>query len=181
MAHAVRVVRPTYAIVENVAALLSRGMGTVLGDLAESGYDADWCCVPTGRRMGHERERVFIVADALREGLQIGGGAESDGVDAARIVAGQRPASFLEAVDPAQKWADRPLLGRGVHGIPDRVDRVRSLGNSIVPQIAEWIGRRILDAEANMRHRTLDAGRLDPASDPHVDDSGKLSTRVEGL
>jgi hypothetical protein len=43
---AIRVVRPHYAIVENVAALLGRGMGTVLGDLAEIGHDAEWHCIP---------------------------------------------------------------------------------------------------------------------------------------
>ena len=38
---AIRVVRPKFAVVENVAALLSRGLGTVLGDLAKVGYDAE--------------------------------------------------------------------------------------------------------------------------------------------
>src|SRR5687767_14421804 len=41
MVRAVRMVRPRIAVVENVAALLCRGMGTVCGDLAESGYDAE--------------------------------------------------------------------------------------------------------------------------------------------
>jgi hypothetical protein len=43
---AVRVVGPRFTILENVAALLNRGMGTVLGDLAEVGHDAEWHCIP---------------------------------------------------------------------------------------------------------------------------------------
>jgi site-specific DNA-cytosine methylase len=65
---AIRVVRPRYAIVENVAALLSRGMGTVLGDLAEIGYDAEWHCIPASAvGAPHRRDRVWIIADARGE------------------------------------------------------------------------------------------------------------------
>src|SRR5688572_21665430 len=41
LVRAIRVVRPRFAIVENVAALLGRGLDVVLGDLAESGIDAE--------------------------------------------------------------------------------------------------------------------------------------------
>jgi DNA (cytosine-5)-methyltransferase 1 len=39
-------VQPAYVIVENVSALLSRGLDAVLGDLAAVGYDAEWHCIP---------------------------------------------------------------------------------------------------------------------------------------
>ena len=45
-------------------------------------------------------------------------------------------------------WAVEPDVGRVAHGVPARVDRLRGLGNSIVPQIAEWLGRRIREADA---------------------------------
>jgi DNA (cytosine-5)-methyltransferase 1 len=44
-------------------------------------------------------------------------------------------------------WLTEPDVGRVAHGVPARVDRLRSLGNSVVPQVVEWIGRRILEAE----------------------------------
>jgi DNA (cytosine-5)-methyltransferase 1 len=44
-------------------------------------------------------------------------------------------------------WAAEPAVGRVAHGVPNRVDRLAALGNALVPQIAEWIGRRILDYE----------------------------------
>jgi len=60
---AIRVVRPDFAIVENVAALLGRGMDVVLGDLAEIGYDAEWHCIrASDLGAPHERDRVWIVA-----------------------------------------------------------------------------------------------------------------------
>lgn len=45
--------------------------------------------------------------------------------------------------------ATQSQLGRVAHGIPSRVDRLRALGNAVVPQVAEWIGRRIMEHEKN--------------------------------
>jgi DNA (cytosine-5)-methyltransferase 1 len=42
------------------------------------------------------------------------------------------------------QWPVEPDVGRVVDGIPRRVDRLRGLGNAIVPQCAEWIGRQLL-------------------------------------
>src|SRR6185312_5367478 len=62
--------RPRFVVVENVAALLGRGMGRVLGDLAEIGYDAEWQVI-SAAEMGalHLRERVWIVAYPNTHGL----------------------------------------------------------------------------------------------------------------
>jgi DNA (cytosine-5)-methyltransferase 1 len=46
---------------------------------------------------------------------------------------------------PTNWWEFEPNVGRVAHGVPSRVDRLRGLGNAVVPQLAEWIGRRILD------------------------------------
>ena len=55
--------RPRFVVVENVSALLSRGLGTVLGDLAALGYDAEWHCVRASDvGAPHRRERLFVVA-----------------------------------------------------------------------------------------------------------------------
>ena len=63
VADAIRVLRPGIVVLENVAGHLSLGFGVVLGDLAEAGYDAEWCCVRASDiGAPHRRERVFIVA-----------------------------------------------------------------------------------------------------------------------
>jgi len=64
-ARLVRELRPRYVIVENVAALLGRGLGDVLGDLASLGYDAWWDCIPASAvGAPHRRDRLWIVAYA---------------------------------------------------------------------------------------------------------------------
>ena len=45
------------------------------------------------------------------------------------------------------EWEVEPNIRRISHGVPNRVDRLKGLGNAIVPQIAEWIGRRIIEVE----------------------------------
>ena len=55
--------RPRFVVVENVGALLVRGIDTVLGSLAEIGYDAEWQII-SAASVGapHRRDRVYIVA-----------------------------------------------------------------------------------------------------------------------
>jgi len=58
---------PRFVIVENVAALLGRGLGDVLGDLASLGYDAEWHCIPASAvGAPHRRDRVWIIAYAAQ-------------------------------------------------------------------------------------------------------------------
>jgi DNA (cytosine-5)-methyltransferase 1 len=180
-------IRPSYIIVENVAALLGRGLGDVLGDLAEIGYDAEWHCIPASAiGAPHRRDRIWIVAYPMREGLHIGerqsrvcSEAEStDGGEASFLgsearrretisdserigSSGQRESinaihpkasrigQAIELVDGRIRdfWRIEPALGRVANGVPRRVDRLSALGNAVVPQIPEIIGRAILQAE----------------------------------
>jgi DNA (cytosine-5)-methyltransferase 1 len=162
---------------ENVPGHLSLGFGRVLGDLADLGFDADWECVPAAAvGAPHLRYRVFVVAHAdggrLEErGERYGGTAarveSSLGNDARRLRAdvadadGERlegteskrvrVCERSERGDAGRRrdawWATEPDVGRVAHGVPARVDRLRCLGNAVVPQVAEWIGRRIVAAD----------------------------------
>lgn len=67
MLRIIRALRPRYVLVENVAALRSRGLDVVLADLAQSGFDAQWDCFPAAAfGAPHLRDRLFLVAHARR-------------------------------------------------------------------------------------------------------------------
>jgi DNA (cytosine-5)-methyltransferase 1 len=134
-ARLIRQLRPRYVIVENVAGLLTGGgMGRVLGDLAAIGYDAEWDCVPAAAvGAPHLRARVWILAYPALDG---------DGPPQEPIFAGR------DKPGDCSWWQTEPRVGRVADGLPNRVDRLAALGDSLVPQIAEWIGQRILEREA---------------------------------
>jgi DNA (cytosine-5)-methyltransferase 1 len=145
----VGLLRPRYVVVENVAALLDRGIGRVLGDLASLGFDAEWDCLPASAFGAyHDRDRVFVVA--YHAGLHR---QERRVLDAGREWAAQLQYRRLRGMAVATK-AERensrlerePRLGRLVHGIPNRTHRLTGLGNTVYPEVAEWIGRRIVEA-----------------------------------
>jgi DNA (cytosine-5)-methyltransferase 1 len=165
--------RPRYVIVENVAALLARGLGRVLGDLATLGYDAEWNCIPaTYVGAPHRRDRLWIVAyphggQCLRPKRSVrarGDAASCRGEALAHPhcvgrdqveqhvgggASGERPISAaFYAGEPGRRgwWQVEPNVGRVADGVPARVDRLRQLGNAVVPQIPELIGNAILAA-----------------------------------
>lgn len=157
-ARLLRVVRPRYVIVENVPGLLGRGMGDVLGDLAALGYDAEWESLPAAAfGAPHLRWRVFIVAYrsstpgqgvfGRREQQPAGGPAAGSPTDPDD----QRPLFPVPGPGASQGpdwWATEPGVGRVVHGVPQRVDRLAGLGNAVVPQVIEWIGRHLIAWES---------------------------------
>lgn len=228
-------VRPKYVIVENVAALLGRGLDAVLGTLAALGYDAEWHCIPAWfLGAPHGRDRVWIIAYArsiehqgtgneigrqTAEGFSSAAVADTESIkrnrsgSRAKSAGRGKPADGSEAVADAARerwgeawqyserskkwasgcgalladaspdheqgqfasrldekirqvarerqagscghgigqWATEPAVGRVAHGVPNRVDRLKGLGNAVVPQIPELIGHAI--GEYNFQHR----------------------------
>jgi DNA (cytosine-5)-methyltransferase 1 len=159
-------IRPRYVIVENVAALLGRGLGDVLGDLAEIGFDAEWHCIPASAVSApHRRDRIWIVAYPRRidrewRSSKCRGSQETGSRDwPARSsqhpdhVANNNSQSLFGAAitwPECNPWFIEPDVGRVAHGVPNRVDRLKALGNAIVPQIAEIIGKAIMSHDQSL-------------------------------
>ena len=145
-ARIIRELRPKYALVENVTALTYRGLGSVLADLAERGYDAAWDTFPAGIfGAPHIRQRTFILGvlsdsaanivhslATVRTGWTMGQDAHSRG---------SRAGTW---------WEAEPAVGRVDNGLPNGLHRRRGLGNAVVPQVAEFIGRLIVEADASV-------------------------------
>lgn len=139
--------RPRYIIMENVAALLNSGLATVLRDLAGCGYDAEWYVIPAcAVGLPHERRRVWIIAYPNSERLQGGVNGLSENQREGNLHASLLSALALRA-SYCMDNLPQPCVVRGNDGVPYRAHRTRALGNSIVPAIAEIIGRAIVEHE----------------------------------
>lgn len=152
-ARLVRELRPKFLVVENVANLLAGGRGAwfgrVLGDLAALRYDAEWHCV-SAAALGapHDRDRVWLVAHPHGNGNPDFGTAATIFAGSQSLQQWSRGLDELGAGDGVERHSSYAEIRRVVHGIPDWAHRLRSLGNAVVPQIPELIGRAILEAEA---------------------------------
>ena len=161
LARVVREVGPRYVILENVSALLSRGMGDVLGTLASLGYDCQWHCIPAAYVSApHIRDRVFILcyANGDRESISTQHDKKTQGLQSNDPYTNnvQRKGSSQEQISHkrnlqgklgrmgerlGRQWAVEPNVGRVANGVPRRMDRLRCLGNAVVPQVAQVVGQ----------------------------------------
>jgi len=144
MAKVVAALRPAWVVWENVPGLLARGLDVVHRDLAGLGYRhrVGWssaCAVGAP----HPRRRLFGVAHAAGEGCGPRWPVDRVGDVASTERLGAEPSR-------AAWWAVEPGVGRVAYGLSDRVDRIAALGNAVVPQVAEHIGRLIMAADREL-------------------------------
>jgi DNA (cytosine-5)-methyltransferase 1 len=200
----VRVVRPRYIVLENVSAILTRGMGTVYGSLASLGYDCEglcfrasdlgaphqrdrWGCVaylgdpdetlpqrrmehagsragargPRGPRLGASERwqgrstesRVGGTADGLPSGVDrhwptptVCGNHNRKGASA---TSGDGIATDVKQSRPVERW-EQDIPRTIPKGLPHRADRLRCLGNAVVPAWAEVLGQKLLEIDASL-------------------------------
>ena len=172
----VAAVRPRWVIAENVAGHVNMGLDSVLSDLEGEGYTCWPLIIPAcAVDAPHRRDRVWIVANAAVAGGetcgghgvgvghgscgdegQLEGSRRQEHVPDADITgrSEQRGAKSARTEQPAaqrgSRWLPEPDVGRVAHGIPRRVDRLRGLGNSVVPQVVAEIGKAIYKFDTNM-------------------------------
>lgn len=117
------------------------------------GQEAAGSCNRTARSSEHAEyvaygysERKLQSQGDEQEKRERSGDGSADAADSNCESLGWPPKSWSECCE----WEPEPNMGRVAHGVPDRMDRLRALGNAIVPQIAEEFGRMILAVEESM-------------------------------
>ena len=195
----IRMVRPQYVVLENVAAILNRGLDIVLRELSEAGFDAEWATFRASDAVQacHARNRWWLVAYPNDNGLPSTEKCELNGKASHRTQKGQNQSCQSErSSEPSssraiqssakftnsyskgmerrkftinekmqktgftwksntphlspewRKYVSKSVLCRGDDGLRNRVDRLRSLGNSVVPQCAAIPLQRVKDLYA---------------------------------
>ena len=162
--------RPAWIIGENVAGIIPMALDRVLFDLENQGYATRTFVIPAcAVDAKHRRDRVWIIANSLRERRQQDAGSSHGNETTHEGRAAQHDNEFAglgeDVADSAQQyvngtgnagarggyefadsgqWPIEPDVGRVANGVPRRVDRLRALGNAVVPQVVEMIGRAIV-------------------------------------
>lgn len=140
----IRELRPRWVVCENVAGHVELGLDTVLSDLGDAGYAPTPFVIPAcAVGAPHRRDRVWIVAHAAGFQQRVHPRPQK------RKFARELPAEAVRWELPA------PFTVGSDDGLPNRLDRTRALGNAVVPQIPEWIGRAIVAHEERHGSGTL--------------------------
>ena len=132
MLDVVRRTKPAWVVGENVKGHISLGLDDVLDDLENAGFETRAFAIPAGAvKAPHSRERVFVVSYS-----------ESNRHWARRKIRdvheadGRQERGMLPKFTKSTWWDTEPRVCRVADGVPYRVDRLRSLGNAVVPQQA---------------------------------------------
>jgi DNA (cytosine-5)-methyltransferase 1 len=141
----VRLVRPQYVVLENVAAILANGLDTVLRELAEAGFDAEWACIPASAVGAcHQRDRWWLVAYSNNQRQQ-----ERQSATVADQQGWTGWGDAPRRLNPNwRSYLSQPVLCRGDDGLSSRVDRLKALGNAVVPHVAAIPLSRVLELAA---------------------------------
>ena len=143
-------IRPRWVLVENVTGLFSSDngqfFGKILRELALGRYDAEWNVVPAfSVGAPHRRERVFIVA--YSQGIPGRETFESRNTLGTSRETWKNDSDLGWGEMAAFDWSlPESYYTREIDGIPRRLERDKGLGNAVVPQVAEFIGRQIMEA-----------------------------------
>ena len=164
IADIIRAVRPTQCFFENVEGHISLGLREVISDLESLGYKTTWG-IFSATEVGapHQRKRVYILANSSSAGLQgskwlreagakgiperhsaqrFGELADSHGGRGEVSVEGGQSGEQVSGSQGEERrtgsaaWPPEPNVGRVVNGCAHRVDRIRLLGNGVVPATA---------------------------------------------
>jgi DNA (cytosine-5)-methyltransferase 1 len=173
MARIIREVRPKFVFVENSPMLVHRGLGTVLGDLAQLGFDAEWGVLGASDiGAKHHRKRIWIVArqreilphsqyngdrwwKQLTQSIEETQGSNMANTD--HSIRGGERRRFRCSQKRSQEWDLHSIFNqsepvRMVDGMASRVDRLKAVGNGQVPQVAGIAWELLMERLENGRN-----------------------------
>lgn len=168
-------IRPPFLFLENVPAITTRGLGAVAAEITKRGYDCRWTTL-SAAEVGapHLRKRWWLLAYSDRDYLRIEQrwGQGQNGQNSARAdtdgsaepmadTERERERPGFRAHEPTGErgrrssygrcsrdwWRSEPDVGRVADGLLFRVDRLRALGNAVVPQCAREAFTRLMGLE----------------------------------
>jgi len=149
--------RPRWVLAENVAGIIKMALDQVLADLESEGYSTGTAIIPAcGTEATHQRQRTWIIANSKSH----------DGNNTCL----QNNRDSTQGMEPRRFLRDEsmPQLYRVDDGVSSELDRLRALGNAIVPQVAFEIIKQIADIDKSRRQE-----------DPHTHGrDAKLGSRV---
>jgi DNA (cytosine-5)-methyltransferase 1 len=163
----IKEVRPTWVLGENVTGIVNMELDNVLANLESEGYETQTFIIPAcAVNAKHRRNRVWIVGNSnsvRMEGTRTkqqttrisGRGENVADTNTKRVQRRTITGSVKESRKNSNQfferrsktnsvWPAEPNVGRVAHGVPGRVDRLKGLGNAIVPQVAYEIFRSIV-------------------------------------
>lgn len=165
MLRIIRQVQPAWIIVENVIGFEYLALDDCVADMERAGYAFqifDLPAISVGAR--HRRHRLWIVANAVRDGRRRGNGNnESSGHENGDLAT---PSEKRRQIFARETWPDdetpnrrfrtlcptEPALSRRNHGVSSWMDRYRSLGNAVVPAVVKQIGTHIMQIEKESKN-----------------------------
>ena len=136
MARIIGEVRPKFVFVENSPNLISRGLGRVLGDLSEMGFDAEWGIMgASDSSFPHQRKRAWVLAsnpthigfEKVRTRLEM---LE----DGKKVETSNRKSSRAIGEDEFKRLYES-RFSRDAHGTPEKLDDVKAIGNMQIPRV----------------------------------------------
>jgi len=133
MARVVSEVRPRYVFVENSPMLVNNGLGRVLGDLSDLGFDARWTVMGANEVGGqHNRDRIWIVAHANSKGLQW----THDNQKKAKRFQQSATKRFQAGIPITRSMLSTSYFQRRADAMACWMDRLKAIGNGQVPRVA---------------------------------------------
>lgn len=136
----IRDLRPSFVFLENVPAIRTRGLNVVLHELTEAGYDCRWTML-SASSVGapHKRERWFLLAHDRNKSNRHTNNSRCDRNGGSQQEISNQNTNNNRVCEESKiycsnsQWAVEPAVGRVANGISCRVERIKRLGNAVVP------------------------------------------------